>query len=134
MISADLLTARRKAEDAVSDMPEGPLKLKAFEVILSSLLTGASVPLTAAAPNGGAGERRNATPSSLAGRVNVLAEEGFFSGPRSLAEIQAGLSERGWHYPQNSLSTPLVRLVRQRQLRRLQVPEGRKRVWKYSLP
>jgi hypothetical protein len=33
-----LLDARRKAEEAVADMPDGPLKIKAFEVILNALL------------------------------------------------------------------------------------------------
>ena len=130
----NLLAARRKAEQAVVDMPEGSLKLKAFEVILSSLLTPQpSVPqnemLAAREPM-----VTTETPSSFAGRIRLLTEEGFFALPRSLAEVQAALAERGWHYPQENLSTPLVRLVRHRQLRRLQLAEGNKRVWKYSRP
>lgn len=136
MSTPDLINLRRKAETAVADMAEGPLKIKAFEVILTSLLS--------VAPRGNEAEpdaparpeqsiRPNA-PSSLAERVNLLAGDGFFTEPRSLSEIQNKLAEHGWHYPQTSLSTPLIRLVRQRALRRLQTAEGNKRVWKYSLP
>jgi hypothetical protein len=132
MTAADLASLRRKAEEAVSDMSEGPLKLKAFEVILQNLLRGQPRPTVSSTaamiPDTGRAE----APSSLAARV--LAEEGFFSEPRSLGEIQHGLAEHGWHYPQTNLSTPLVRLVKQRRLRRLQLADGNKRVWKYSLP
>ncbi len=134
MKSTDLITARKAAEEAVADMPDGPLKIKAFEVILSSLLQpGPSSPQREqpkALVRGAATE----APSSFAERITMLAEGGFFDRPRSLAEVQGALAEHGWHYPQENLSTPLVRLVRQRQLRRLQQTEGNKRVWKYSLP
>ena len=129
----NLLAARKKAEQAVSDMPEGPLKIKAFEVILSSLLS----PKSSSPENELPAPREAITgeaPSSFAGRIGRLSAEGFFAEPRSLAEVQSALAERGWHYPQENLSTPLVRLVRQRQLRRLQLAEGNKRVWKYSRP
>jgi hypothetical protein len=136
MSTSELVILRKKAENAVADMTEGPLKVKAFEVILTSLLSGPSSgdesepdpparPVQPIRPN---------APSSLAERVNLIADEGFFSEPRSLSEIQNKLAEHGWHYPQTSLSTPLIRLVRQRVLRRLQVAEGNKKVWKYSLP
>ena len=36
-----ITSLRRQAEDAVADMPEGSMKVKAFEVILSRLLDGA---------------------------------------------------------------------------------------------
>jgi hypothetical protein len=130
----NLLAARKRAEQAVIDMPEGPLKIKAFEVILSSLLS----PQASAPENELVAPREPKiaaeAPSSFPGRIGLLAAEGFFAQPRSLAEVQTALAERGWHYPQENLSTPLVRLVRQRQLRRLQLAEGNKRVWKYSRP
>jgi hypothetical protein len=139
MNAADLIAVRRRAEEAVADMLDGPLKVKAFEVILSSLISGSDRRFelerkdsaTTVRTSEGVKER---TPSSLADRVSLLAEEGFLGEPRSLAEIQVKLAEHGWHYAQTNLSTPLIRLVRQRQLRRLQLAEGNKRVWKYSLP
>ena len=139
MSGTDLVEARRKAEQAVADMADGPLKIKAFEVILSSLLSiGSRAPVlverdvapTDQTPDAG----RTRPASSLADRVALLADEGFFTEPRSLAEIQGKLAEHGWHYAQTNLSTPLIRLVRQRRLRRLQLADGNKRVWKYSLP
>lgn len=133
MSSIDLVAARKRAEAAVADMSDGALKVKAFEVILGALLAGESRAPTAAA-GARSEEVRSSPPSSLAQRIGLLADEGFFTGPKSLSDIQAKLAEHGWHYPQTNLSTPLIRLVRQRRLRRLQLAEGNKRVWKYALP
>jgi hypothetical protein len=134
MSAVDLVAARKRAEAAVADMSDSALKVKAFEVILGSLL--AEGPRVPAAPAAGARPEvvRPSPPSSLAKRISLLGEEGFFTEPKSLSDIQAKLAEHGWHYPQTNLSTPLVRLVRQRRLRRLQLSEGNKRVWKYALP
>jgi hypothetical protein len=139
MTADDLVKARRIAEEAVADMVDGPLKVKAFEVILSALLSGNSRgPNTydkEPNPDRRTADRgSNKPPSSLAERINTLAGEGFLGEPRSLAEIQLKLAEHGWHYAQTNLSTPLIRLVRQRVLRRLTLAEGNKKVWKYSLP
>jgi hypothetical protein len=131
---ADIISLRRTAESSVADMPEGELKVKAFEVILKSLLTNGldqprsiepAQPVRPVAPQ---------SRSTLTERIDLLAEEGFFSEPRSLGEIQSNLAAHGWHYPQTNLSSPLIRLVRQRRLRRIQLAEGTKKVWKYSLP
>ncbi len=133
MNAEELISARRKAEGAVADMVEGPLKLKAFEVILGSLLSGAAtrtIPAPVAQRAESSGKK---PPTSVASRIALLAEEGFFIEPRSLSEIQAKLAEHGWHYPQPNLSTPLIRLVRQRELRRLPTTNSGKKVWKYSL-
>jgi hypothetical protein len=135
-MSADnLIAARRTAEEAVAGMAEGPIKLKAFEVILGSLLSAPlGTPIARPVTRVSSAGNRLVGATSLAARVQVLASEGFFSEPKSLSEIQRKLIEHGWHYPQANLSTPLVRLVRQRQLRRLQQIAGGKKVWKYSLP
>ncbi|MGA7505048.1 MAG: hypothetical protein WA252_00010 [Candidatus Sulfotelmatobacter sp.] len=131
METDQLIRARKKAEQAIEGMAEGPLKLKAFEVILGALVSGATpapmVQKTTQKP-----EQKSST--SLAARIALLAQEGFLADPRSLSEIQVKLREHGWHYPQSNLSTPLIRLVRQRRLRRLQLMEGSKRLWKYALP
>jgi hypothetical protein len=134
MSALDLVAARKRAEAAVADMSDGALKVKAFEVILGSLLAQDSGAPFAAARTHSEEGKRTSPPSSLADRIGLLAEEGFFTEPRSLSDIQMKLTEHGWHYPQANLSTPLVRLVRQRRLRRLQLAEGNKRVWKYALP
>lgn len=134
MKPSDLLSLRRRAEEAVQDMTDGPLKVKAFEVILQSLLTSPRPQEDNRSPARSSEFAPSENPISVADRINLLASESFFAQPRSLAEIQTGLAEHGWHYPQGNLSTPLVRLVRQRRLRRLLLTEGNKRVWKYSLP
>ncbi len=129
----DLVGLRKAAERAVSDMPEGEYRLAAFRIVLKFLLREAmSTPQQVGAPPIGASSADSA--SSFADRIGVLASEGFFSEPRSLGEILSALAERGWHYAAENVSTPLVRLVRQRQLRRLQLADGKRRVWKYSLP
>jgi hypothetical protein len=56
-----------------------------------------------------------------------LKQEGFFKQKKTLPEVQKRLEANGHIYAQNSLSTPLLRLVRDRQLRRLK--EGD--VWVY---
>ncbi len=104
-----LVAVRKQAEEAVADMPEGALKVKAFEVILASLLPGSSSSLSDSSEQKELHTKRPAAArrtSSLADRIGSLAEEGFFREPRGLAEIQAKLAEHGWHYPQQNLSTP----------------------------
>lgn len=49
MDTKTLLELRKKAEKAVADMSDGPLKVKAFEVILANLLTGPQEPVSQAA-------------------------------------------------------------------------------------
>jgi hypothetical protein len=130
----DLVSLRKKAENAVADMTDGPLKIKAFEVILGSLLATPSPHQASQSVARPVQTAPTEAPSSIAARISLLADEAFFSQPRSLGEIQDSLAQHGWHYPQSNLSTPLIRLVRQRRLRRLQLAEGNKKVWKYSLP
>ena len=134
MNTQELIAAREKAEESVRDMAEGPLKVAAFEVILNSLLSASVVGPKADIAEASPGKPRKGTPSSVAQRIELLADEQFFVEPKSLAEIQAKLAEHGWHYPQTNLSTPLIRLVRQRRLRRLPITVGNKRLWKYALP
>ena len=133
-----LVAARKTAESAVAEMPEGPLKIAAFETILRKLLDASCQPDRVA-------ERRSSQPtndsravkrgsaSGTTSRITSLVDEGFFGEQRSLAEIQGALAERGWHYDQNFLSTPVTRLVRRRVFRRTQATEGTKKVWKYSI-
>lgn len=133
-----LVTARKTAESAVAEMPEGPLKIAAFETILRKLLDTSSQleRLTDRRGSQSTSDRRAVKSGNASGttsRITSLVDEGFFSQQRSLAEIQGALAERGWHYDQNFLSTPVTRLVRRRVLRRTQVTEGTKKIWKYSI-
>jgi hypothetical protein len=136
----DLQELRKQAEKAVRDMPEGDLKVKAFETILAHLLSGnarrAAEPSdrkSKVAPKNG--ESAPTTPKSLGDRVLLLKAEGFFISQRSIAEIRDELKTNGWHYPVTSMSGPLQSLVQNRKLRREKVANGEGRKgWKYSNP
>lgn len=59
--------------------------------------------------------------------VRELKQEDFFTTKRSLSDIQVKLEENGHIYPLTHLSTPLRRLVRAKELRRMKD----KGVWVY---
>jgi hypothetical protein len=135
-----LIELRKEAEKAVSEMPDGDLKLKAFEVILNHLITSSLSPPVA---QPGAKKADKATvqvsddfPSeSVSGRVMVLKEEGFFKNPKSLAEIREELQAHGWRYPNTTLAPALIRLCgKKRVLRRERTREGKTKLWKYFNP
>jgi hypothetical protein len=56
-----------------------------------------------------------------------LVQEDFFKAKRTIGDIQKKLEEKGHIYAQESLSTPLLRLIRKHTLRRLK----EKKVWVY---
>ena len=134
MTEESMIRARKKAERAVSDMEEGPLKVAAFQTILAKLLSDPDLGgetgqgTTKVLP--GAGRQ----PGTLSGRILGIRSEGFFKTQRSLGEVREVLGSRGWHYPLTTMSGTMQGLVRQRQLRRERVGEGKKTVWKYSNP
>jgi hypothetical protein len=128
---------RKKAEEAVAEMPDGELKTKAFEVILEHLLSTRIIP-----PQLQPSEKRYVKKESRSSqdlgttksRMLLLKDEGFFTVPRSLAEVKDELSAHGWIHPQTALSGPLQALVRERRLRRIKDQAGKKKVWKYVNP
>lgn len=143
MDTKTLVELRRKAEKAVEDMADGSLKVKAFEVILASLLGGGSpapAPTPAAAtdievPRAKDKSAKADVPArTLTGRILVLKDEGFFRTQQSIGKIREELKAHGWHYPVTTLSGALQNLVRSRQLRRERAAEGKKKLWKYSNP
>jgi hypothetical protein len=128
---------RQRAELAVAEMPDGDLKTKAFEVILSHLLTSsdgeANQPKKVTAREA-TGEEPKPSPSSASARILALRDGGFFSTQRTIGDIKKELATHGWHYPLSNLSGKLQSLVRERQLRRMKVNEGSRSLWKYSPP
>jgi len=134
MDTADLVRARKEAEKAVSDMPEGPLKLKAFELILDHLLSNLQ---QSSGPDSGVSRkpatatkapRRAAHNGGLTSRIRALAEEGYFDKQRSLTDVQERLRELGHNHSLQQLSSVLVRLVKAQELQRSRVRhEGRKK-------
>jgi hypothetical protein len=135
----ELIKARKQAEKAVEDMPEGELKVKAFEVILGHLLPGEAEPSSTALSVESKKRKsgpsvRGKGPMTLTGRILVLRDEAYFSGQRGIGEVRDELSAHGWHYPLSTLSGSLQALVRARELRRQKTKLGNKIVWKYSNP
>ncbi len=138
MDARKLVDFRKQAEKAVEDMPDGELKVKAFEVILAHLLGGPAVERgrstdaeTAPKTRG----RREGIPArSLAGRILVLRDEGFFKTQRAIGEVREELTAHGWHYPLTTLSGRLQAMVQHGELRREKIKQGKKKVWKYSNP
>jgi hypothetical protein len=137
-----LIELRRAAEKAVSDMPEGELKVKAFEVILNNLLhtpeNGRDGPEgTATARPHPAKEqqkKRVGVPTSTPDRILQLKEENYFHDRRSISDVRQELATHGWHYPLTTLSGTLQDLVQRRELRRQKVIDGKRKTWKYSNP
>jgi hypothetical protein len=73
-------------------------------------------------PDARKSERRDVSARSRTGamqHIRELIHEDFFSERRSIAHVQAKLEELGRIYPQTHLSTPLRRLVMNKELRRL---------------
>ncbi len=51
--------------------------------------------------------------------IRTLKEEGFFDSPKEIMSIKSELDAKGHIYSMNMLSTPLIRLVRKKELGRL---------------
>jgi hypothetical protein len=137
-----LVELRREAEEAVRDMDDGSMKVKAFEVILATLLGGSfqqptyPVVQEQERPPKRLKEGKQNAPSAttLTGRILVLKEEGFFKTQKTISQLREELKAHAWHYPVTTLSGALQSLVRARDLRRERGTEGNKKLWKYSNP
>lgn len=134
-----LIEAREQAEEAVAEMRDGDLKVRAFETILSHLLSaGVGGNNFEPAPgavrsNTKAKTPMKASPKTTPERILFLKTEGFFNSQRSIAEIRSELKKSGWHYAVTALSGPLQSLVQKHDLRRENVDDGGGRKgWKYS--
>lgn len=138
MNTKKLVAIRKEAEKAIAEMPDGDLKVKAFEVILGHLLGAGGG--TARQPAPGEEEedagpaRKGKVAKSATARILVLREEGFFKNQRSMGEVSAELAAHGWHYPLTALSGNLQGLTQRREIRRVRAKKGNKKVWLYSEP
>ena len=77
MTEDPLVRARKRAERAVEDMDEGPLKSAAFEVILSKLLNDPDLQGQTRQDAAKARPGREAQPGTLSGRILAIGSEGF---------------------------------------------------------
>ena len=133
-MSDSLIQARKRAERAVADMAEGPLKIAAFQTILAKLLAdgNSGEGTKSESPKGAVDAKRQ--PQTLTERIRAIRSEGVFKTQRSLGEVREALSSRGWHYPLTTLSGTMQGLVRKRELRRERVTADGKQAWRYSNP
>jgi hypothetical protein len=145
MNTKTIVDLRKQAEEAVADMVEGPLKVKAFEVVLETLLAaeqGSASPLkgqkaTLATESPTPGPKDQAKPkttTSCPERILVLRDEGFFKTPRTIGEIRDQLQVLGWTYPVTTLSGPLQRLAQRRELRRVPGQDANAGSYTYVAP
>ena len=144
MDTNSIIEARKKAEAAVAEMPEGELRVEAFKLILNKLLSGSdsSEPARKARSGGrrsaGEGRRKSSedesVPRSAPARILALKTEGFFKEERGIGEIRDELQTHGWRYDVTALSGTLIGLVQRRELRRLKADDGSKTTYKYFNP
>jgi len=135
MLTPDKLKEiQKKAREAVSDMPEGELKTKAFEVFLQHLLAyEAQSPVSRQFPTTQKTKleqrKMSREPGTVKSRILLLKDEGFFQVPRTITDVKNELQAHGWIHPNTALSGRLQGLVRERHLRRV-----KDKVWKYVNP
>jgi len=75
---------------------------------------------------------RHAAKTGPLQRLRDLAEEGFFKTPRSLKDTLEELRQRGLSYDQAVAGKSLLRLVRERILRRTRRKEGGREFYSYT--
>jgi hypothetical protein len=138
----DLISLRRAAEEAVTDMPEGELRVKAFEVILEHMLATGRPPRSPGptrkpqrasrrtkSRRADAGEKE-----TLRERVRGLKDSDFFKEQRTIGDVRLQLKAAGWHYSLSTIGGALLSLTQQHHLRREQVKSGSRKIWMYSNP
>jgi hypothetical protein len=86
--------------------------------------TQGELPDVAASKKTDESKTKRKTPRGPTGHIRALIKENFFKSRRTLPDIQKKLEEQGHIYAQSSLSPVLVRLVRNRELRRLKDKKG----------
>jgi membrane protein involved in colicin uptake len=127
-----------QAEKAVKAVTDPELKRIAFQKVLDDLLGGGSSAEPKSSPKSatvkskkrsGGKVRVRSSGGGPKGYIWELIKEGFFKKPKTITEVKAELGNRGHHIPLNSLSTPLLRLCRDKELRR---QKGNKNTFLYS--
>jgi hypothetical protein len=141
----DLIGKREAAERVVEGMQDGPRKEKAFEMVFQRLLDSHAQP--EAPRRRRRGKQAQARPSaplastaaprsrraSPRAHLDELLNEGFFDSRRRLPEIAEKLRTRGHIYRQESLSPHLLKMTRDKVLRREQeAREDRRAMWVYE--
>lgn len=121
----------KEAQNAVEGISDPELKRIAFEKILNDLLNSDTrkVNSDSTFPAKKVKKRNSKTTGKSnkdgpQSQVKALIDEGFFKKPKTLSEVKTELGTRGFHIPLTHLSAPLVRLCRQKFLRRSKESSG----------
>lgn len=75
--------------------------------------------------------QKSTAPKGMYEQLSKLKEEGFFTSPRSVAEIREKLKEYAVHYPPSAFPPYLQKIVQDRVLRRYKEKKDDKEVWVY---
>jgi hypothetical protein len=129
------------AQETVSKLTDESLRVIAFQTVLQRLLmsdeiirTGSDQKAEESKPNKPELKHKAKQPKGPKGRVEELIEEGFFGKKRTIGEVKAGMEAHGWFHRVQELNPALLRLIKEKRLRRIKEPEneGGKLVWRYS--
>lgn len=71
--------------------------------------------------------RSESAPTSLVGLIQELKENGFFDTPKKVKDVKDALAQQTHHYPLESISTTLIRRVKQGELGRIK----EEKMWVY---
>jgi hypothetical protein len=128
------------AQEAVSTLTDESLKVAAFQTVLQWLLatdapTGtANEKVETKKPNPAEPKEKVQQPRGPKGRVEELINDGFFSEKRTIGDVKEALEAHGWFHKVEDLNPTLLRLLKEKKLRRIKEPEneGGKLIWRYS--
>lgn len=115
-----------QAERAVQGVKDAELKRIAFQKVLEELL-GGGVPKERSrrkTSSGHTGKTRKGPQGGPITYVREMIADGFFKKPKAITDVKVQLENLGHHIPLTSLSGPLQKLCKQKELRR-QRNEGR---------
>jgi hypothetical protein len=72
-------------------------------------------------------------PKGPKGRVDELTAEGFFGQKRTIGDVKKEMEAHGWFHRTEELNPALLRLIKDKRLRRIKEPENEsgKLIWRY---
>lgn len=136
---AEIQKKIESAQKAISNLTEESLKVAAFQTVLQWLLT-TGMPLDSASENQEVQKakpepkQKVRQPGGPKGRVEELIADSFFNQKRTIGEVKDALATHGWFHRVEDLNPTLLRLLKEKKLRRIKEPEneGGKLIWRYS--
>ncbi|SRR6267142_2241002 len=121
MNSTMFLEACRAAEELVAQIQDSSCRAAAYGVAVQAILSEGRVttsPETRTAASGH-GRASKAVKSDTKRRILDLKTEGYFGDPRLPSEVRSELRVRGFHHNPDDVRMALLRMARDKALRRL---------------